>query len=87
MIVGSRLEERILVIVDVEDYRKRRIARIQDQAREVAERVARTGREEELEPMNPFERKLVHDAAAEVGGVETTSRGEEPERYVVIRTR
>jgi spoIIIJ-associated protein len=87
MIVGSRLEDRIRVIVDVEDYRKRQIARIQDHAREVAERVLRTGREEELEPMNPFERKLVHDAAAEVGGVDTSSRGEEPERYVVIRKR
>ena len=85
MIVGSRLEERIRVIVDVEDYRKRRIARIQDHATEVAERVLRTGREEEFEPMNPFERKLVHDAVAEVGGLETSSRGEEPERYVVVR--
>jgi spoIIIJ-associated protein len=86
MIVGSRLEERIRVIVDVEDYRKRRIARIQDHAREVAERVLRTGREEEFEPMNPFERKLVHDAVAEVGGgLETSSSGEEPQRYVVVR--
>ena len=87
MIVGARLDERIRVIVDVGDYRKRRIARLQDQAREIAERVARTGREEELEPMNPFERKLVHDAAAEIAGVDTSSRGEEPERYVVIRKR
>jgi spoIIIJ-associated protein len=86
MIVGSRLEERIRVIVDVEDYRKRRIALIQDHAREVGERVLRTGREEEFEPMNPFERKLVHDAVAEVGGgLETSSRGEEPQRYVVVR--
>ena len=87
MIVGSRLDERIRVIVDVGDYRKRRIARLQDHAKEVAERVLRTGREEELEPMNPFERKLVHDAAGEVAGVETSSRGEEPDRYVVIRKR
>ena len=46
-----------------------------------------TGQEAELEPMNPFERKLVHDAAAEVSGVDTSSRGEEPGRYVVIRKR
>jgi spoIIIJ-associated protein len=87
MIVGARLDERIRVLVDVGDYRKRRIARLQDHAREVAQKVLRTGREEELEPMNPFERKLVHDAAAEVAGVETSSRGEEPDRYVVIRRR
>ena len=35
--------------------------------------------------MKPYERKLVHDAVAEVAGVETSSRGEEPNRYVVIR--
>ena len=87
MIVGARIDERIRVIVDVGDYRKRRIARLQEHAKEVAEKVARTGREEELEPMNPFERKLVHDAAGEVAGVETSSRGEEPDRYVVIRKR
>jgi spoIIIJ-associated protein len=87
MIVGARIDERIRVIVDVGDYRKRRIARLQDHAKEVAQKVARSGREEELEPMNPFERKLVHDAAAEIAGVETSSRGEEPERYVVIRKR
>jgi spoIIIJ-associated protein len=49
--------------------------------------VAKTGREEELEPMNPFERKIVHDAVATVPGVESSSRGEEPNRFVVIRKR
>ena len=87
MIVGSHLDERIRVIVDVGDYRKRRIARLQEHAKELAEKVLRTGHEEELEPMNPFERKLVHDAVGEVDGVETSSRGEEPDRYVVIRKR
>ena len=47
----------------------------------------RSGREEELEPMNPYERKLVHDAVAEISGVESVSRGEEPDRAVVIRRR
>jgi spoIIIJ-associated protein len=37
--------------------------------------------------MSPYERKIVHDAAGEVGGVETSSEGEEPERRVVIRKR
>lgn len=87
MIVGSRIDERIRVIVDVGDYRKRRIARLQDNAKDVAQKVLRSGREEELEPMNPFERKLVHDAVGEIAGVETSSRGEEPDRYVVIRKR
>jgi spoIIIJ-associated protein len=85
--VGRRLDERIRVIVDVEDYRKRREDRLIHQATEVAKRVARSGHEEELEPMNPFERKLVHDAVAKVAGVESGSRGEEPNRFVVVRKR
>ena len=84
MIVGNRLDERIRVVVDVEDYRKRREAKLVENAREVAERVSESGVEEELDPMTPYERKLVHDAAAEVSGVKTSSRGEEPNRYVVI---
>ena len=87
MVVGRRLDERVRVIVDVEDYRKRRESRLEEKAREAAERVLRTGREEALEPMNPFERKIVHDAVAEIDGVESASRGEEPDRSVVIRRR
>lgn len=87
MIVGNRLDERIRVIVDVEDYRKRREAKLVESARVAAERVAETGIEEELDPMSPYERKLVHDAVGEVAGVETSSRGEEPNRYVVILPR
>jgi spoIIIJ-associated protein len=83
--VGRRLDERIRVIVDVEDYRKRREARLAERARELAERVRDDGTEEELEPMNSYERKLVHDAVADIEGVETESRGVDPERYVVIR--
>jgi spoIIIJ-associated protein len=84
MAVSRKLDTRVRVIVDVEDYRKERESRLEDRARELAQRVAESGNEEELEPMNSYERKLVHDAAAEVEGVETVSRGEEPARYVVI---
>ena len=84
MVVGKRLDQRVRVIVDVEDYRKRREARLEEDAREIAERVRENGQEEALEPMNSYERKLVHDAVAEVDGVETESRGVDPERYVVI---
>ena len=85
MAIGRRLDQRIRVIVDVEDYRKRRESRLEEDAREAALRVAAEGGEYELDPMNAYERKLVHDAVAGVDGVETVSRGEEPSRYVVIR--
>jgi spoIIIJ-associated protein len=71
--------------VDVEDYRKRRRSQLAGKARDAAKRVKRTGKQERLEPMSPYERKIIHDAAGEVGGVETSSEGEEPERRVVIR--
>jgi spoIIIJ-associated protein len=87
MVVGRRLDERCRVVVDVEDYRKRREERMIDRALQVARRVLETGQEEALDPMNPYERKLIHDAVADLGGLETSSRGEEPERSVVIRRR
>ena len=86
-VVMRRTGLRCRVTVDVEDYKKRQRDRLASRAREIARRVAKTGREEELDPMNPYERKIVHDAVAEVGGVESSSRGEEPERRVVIRPR
>jgi spoIIIJ-associated protein len=85
MVVGRRLDERCRILVDVEDYRKRREERMIERALESARRVLETGEEEMLDPMNPYERKLVHDAVADMGGLETSSRGEEPNRSVVIR--
>ncbi len=73
------------VVVDVEDYKKRQRDRLEARAREIAKRVARTGQEEELEPMNPYERKLVHDVVAAVEGATSSSRGEDPERFVVVQ--
>jgi spoIIIJ-associated protein len=87
VVVSHRTGLRCRVIVDVEDYKKRQRARLASKAREVAKRVARTGQEEALDPMNPYERKVVHDAVAEVSGVESSSRGEDPDRRVVIRPR
>jgi spoIIIJ-associated protein len=83
--VQRQTESRCRVMVDMEDYRKRRRAQLSDRAYSLAAKVRRTGKPESLEPMNSYERKIVHDAAGEAGGVQTGSEGEEPERYVVIR--
>lgn len=83
--VGQRTGMRARVVVDVEDYKRRQRSRLEARAREVAKRVARTGVEEEFDPMNAFERKLVHDAVAAVEGATSSSRGEDPERRVVVR--
>jgi len=83
--VQRRTGERCRVMVDVEDYRKRRRSQIAGRARDVARRVVRTGKPETLEAMNAFERKVVHDSVAEIRGVESESEGEDPDRRVVIR--
>jgi spoIIIJ-associated protein len=83
-VVGHRLDQRIKVLVDVEDYRKRRAERIVERAQAAAEAAVDSGSEQELEPMDALERKIAHDAVAEIEGVSTESRGEDPDRYVVV---
>jgi spoIIIJ-associated protein len=82
--VGQKTGMRARIVVDIEDYKRRQRDRLESKAREIARRVATTGREEELEPMNPFERKVVHDVVALIPGVSSASRGEDAERRVVI---
>jgi spoIIIJ-associated protein len=84
-VVGRRTGGRCRVMVDVEDYRKRQKDRLVSRARELAKQVQQSGGERELEPMNAYDRKVVHDAVASVEGVETSSTGEDPDRRVVIR--
>ena len=71
--------------VDVGGYRERRREALAAFARQVADEVRETSLERALEPMNPPDRKVVHDTVAEIDGVETGSEGEEPRRRVVIR--
>ena len=70
--------------VDVGGYRERRREALAAFARQVAEEVRANNLEQALEPMNPPDRKVVHDAVAEIDGVATSSEGEEPRRRVVI---
>jgi spoIIIJ-associated protein len=83
--VQRRLRARVRLLVDVEGYRARRRASLADYARSIAERAKERGTEIELEPMSAFERKIVHDAVAEIDGATSFSEGEEPTRKVVIR--
>jgi spoIIIJ-associated protein len=87
VVVVQRTGMRAKIVVDVEDYRRRQRARLAARAREIARRVARTGRDEELEPMNAFDRKVVHDAVAGVPGAASSSRGEGLDRRVVVLRR
>lgn len=83
--VQRRLRSRARLLVDVEGYRARRRESLAEYARSMAERAKERGTEIELEPMNSYERKVVHDAVGEVEGATSFSEGEEPSRKVVIR--
>lgn len=78
------LQERKRVVVDAAGYRQRRRDTVERQAERAAERALQTGKEIELEPMTPSERKIVHDQLKDRPGLETFSEGEEPERCVIV---
>lgn len=72
------------VVVDCENYRENREATLNKLADNLAEKAMRLGRKIKLEPMNPYERRIIHAALSEKEGVSTTSEGKEPNRYIVI---
>ena len=82
--INTNTEEKIKVKVDTEDYRNRRKKTLENLASNVAYKVKKTGRPVELEPMNPFERRVIHSALQNNRYVKTHSEGEEPDRYVVV---
>lgn len=83
--VQRKVRSRARLLVDVEGYRARRKASLIEYATSIAERAKERGTEIELEPMSAYERKIVHDAVAEVEGASSFSEGEEPNRKVVVR--
>lgn len=72
------------ILVDVAGYRERRVAALRRFSAEVAGEVLESGTERALEPMSAADRKVVHDAVAEIDGVVSSSHGEEPSRFVVV---
>jgi spoIIIJ-associated protein len=81
--VHQQTGARTRMMLDVGGYRQRRRAELAEAGQDAAEEVRRTGQPKKLWPMNPFERKVVHDAVA-AAGLRSESEGEEPERRVVV---
>ena len=75
---------KIRVILDIEKYKGKRIKTLEELAERMAKIVVRTRREVKLEPMKPYERKIIHTKLQENNKVETKSIGEEPHRRIVI---
>lgn len=84
LVANKNSNERVRVIIDVEDYRDRRIETLNRLAVRLADKVKRTGERVALEPMNPHERKIIHMALQGDRRVTTLSEGDEPYRHVVI---
>ena len=84
LVANKNSSERIRIIIDVEDYRERRIETLSRLAVRLADKVKRNGERVVLEPMNPHERKIIHMALQNDRRITTLSEGEEPYRKVVI---
>lgn len=84
LVVNKESEEYIRVKVDTEDYRKRRKETLENLAKNIAYKVKRTKRPVSLEPMNPYERRIIHSTLQNDKYVSTKSEGEEPFRHVVV---
>ena len=84
LVVNKETEDYIRVKVDTEDYRKRRKETLENLAKNIAYKVKRTKRSVSLEPMNPYERRIIHSALQNDKFVTTHSEGEEPFRHVVV---
>ena len=84
LVVNKDEDEYIRVKVDTEDYRKRRKETLENLAKNIAYKVKRTKRPVSLEPMNPYERRIIHSALQNDKYVTTHSEGEEPFRRVVV---
>jgi spoIIIJ-associated protein len=82
--ITARGEDRKPVVVDASGYRDRRQRTLESLAVRSAERAVASAQRVELEPMSSVERKLVHECLKDYPGVETTSEGVEPHRYVVV---
>lgn len=82
-IFGRDLRDR-RIVVDCEGFRAQKEAELQEIAARVSERVKRSGQEEELVSMNPYERRIVHLAVAELEGVTTESEGDGVMKRVII---
>ena len=83
-VASKNLETRVRVILDIEEYKNKRVKTLEELAERMESRVIRTGKSVTLEPMKPYERKIIHSKLQNSNKVTTHSIGEEPRRRLVI---
>ena len=81
---GHDSEQYFHVTLDVSNYRQRREETLKLLATKLAQRAVQTGEKQELEPMNSYERRIIHTVLAEIPGISTWSEGDDPYRHVII---
>lgn len=84
LVCNKGSDEYYRITVDSNGYRDKRKATLEELATKIAKTVARTGRTSALEPMNPYERRIIHSAVSNIEGVASRSTGEDPNRKVII---
>lgn len=83
-IAGKGIQNKVRVILDIEGYKEKREKTLEDLAEKVAKTVMKTKKSVKLEPMQAYERKIIHSKLQQNDKVETTSIGEEPNRRIVV---
>lgn len=87
LVVNKNRNSYVRIKLDTEDYRNRRKETLENLAKGIAYKVRKTRKPVVLEPMNPYERRIIHSALQGNRYVETFSEGEEPYRHVVVKTK
>ncbi len=80
-------EKYIRVVVDAENYRQKREKTLEQLANRLGDKVLHSKKSVRLEPMNPYERRIIHSALQNIQGITTYSEGDEPYRRVVIQSK
>lgn len=83
-IANREIEDRVKVLVDIGDYREKRVKTLEELAEKISKTVIRTGKKVTLEPMTAYERKIIHSKLQENNKIKTYSIGEEPNRKIVV---
>ena len=84
LVINKHSEDYLRVKLDTENYRERRKETLENLAKNIAYKVKRTRRPVSLEPMNPYERRIIHATLQDDRYVVTKSEGEEPFRHVIV---
>ncbi|MCM1370455.1 MAG: KH domain-containing protein [Clostridium sp.] len=82
--LNSQVDKNLKLFVDISNYKSKKVKNLQYQVNQIAKEVLKTKTEVKLDPMNSYERRIIHTVVSEYKNLKTKSIGEEPNRYVVI---